>query len=76
MFDPYPFDTAAARSFGSAVAAVRAAGRTSRGRALDLLIASIAISNAGPLYTRNAQDVVGLDSWSTWLRCDASPLGP
>lgn len=61
MFDPLPFDTAAARSFGSVVAAVRAAGRSSRGRALDLLIASIAMSNAVPLYTRNPQDFSGLE---------------
>lgn len=61
LFDPLPFDAAAARSFGLVVAAVRSAGRQARGRAMDLLIAAIAVSRALPLYTRNARDFAGLE---------------
>jgi predicted nucleic acid-binding protein len=42
-------------------AAVKAAGRSSRTRVADLLIASTAAANGLPLYTRNPDDFVGLD---------------
>lgn len=62
LFDPLPFDAPAARSFGAVVAAVRAAGRRPRGRrAMDLLIAAIAVSRGLPLYSRNALDFAGLE---------------
>lgn len=56
-FDPLPFDTEAARAYGRLYAAVAAAGRKARGqRALDLLIASVALSNQLPLYTLDPRD--------------------
>jgi hypothetical protein len=61
-FDPLPFDTDAARVYGSLVAGVLAAGRTPRRRIADLMIASTAIAWRLPLYTTNPQDFVGLDS--------------
>ena len=39
--------------YGRVFAAVRAAGKSSRSRVADLLIASIAAANGLPLYTRN-----------------------
>jgi predicted nucleic acid-binding protein len=60
-FDPLPFDAPAPRVFGQVSAAVRAAGRTPRRRAADLMIASVAISNGLPLYTINPGGYVGLD---------------
>lgn len=60
-WDPLPFDTGAARAYGRVFAAVQAAGRKSRGRLADLLIASVAVANALPLYTRNASDFAGLE---------------
>lgn len=60
-FTPLPFDDGAARAYGRVYAAVVAAGRKPRGpRALDLLIASIALDAGLPLYTRNPEDVKAL----------------
>lgn len=60
-FEPLPFDAAAARAYGRIFAAVAAAGRKARGRrAVDLLVAAIALSAELPLYTRNAADFAGL----------------
>jgi predicted nucleic acid-binding protein len=57
VFDPLPFDTAAARAYGRIYATVIAAGRKARGaRAVDLLIAAVACSVRLPLYTRNPDD--------------------
>jgi predicted nucleic acid-binding protein len=57
MFDPLPFDTAAARAYGRIYAAVVAGGRKARGaRAVDLLIAAVALANDLPLWTYNAGD--------------------
>ena len=56
-----PFDTEAARAYGRVFAATKAAGRTSRSRLADLLIASTAAAAQLPLYTRNPSDFVGLD---------------
>lgn len=61
-FDPLPFDQRAAQSYGRIYAAVRAAGRQARGRrAIDLMIAAVALANELPLYTRNPDDFTGLD---------------
>ncbi len=61
-FDQLPFDLAAARVYGRIYAAVTAAGRKARGRrALDLLIAAVALSNELPLYTHNRDDFAGLE---------------
>ena len=62
LFDPLPFDLGAARAYGRIYAAVTASGRTARGaRAVDLLIAAVALANALPLYTRNPTDFRRLD---------------
>ena len=60
-WDPLPFDAEAARTYARVFASVRAAGRSSRTRVADLLIAATAASNGLPLYTRNPSDFVGLD---------------
>jgi hypothetical protein len=61
-FDPLPFDDHAARAYGRICAAVVAAARRAQGpRALDLQIASIALANQLPLYTRNPKDLRTID---------------
>ena len=55
-WDPIPFDADAARMYGRVFAAARAAGRTSRTRVADLLVASTAAASGLPLYTRNPSD--------------------
>lgn len=60
-FAPLPFGDGAARAYGRVYARVAAAGRKPRGpRALDLLIAAIALDAQLPLYTRNPGDVEAL----------------
>ena len=56
-----PFDEDAARMYGRVFAAVRAAGRATRPRLADLLIASTAAARGLPLYTRNPRDFDGLE---------------
>jgi predicted nucleic acid-binding protein len=56
-----PFDDDAARMYGRIFAATKAAGRSSRARLADLLIASTSAANGLPLYTRNPSDFVGLE---------------
>lgn len=61
-FDALPFDDQAARSYGQVYAAVAALGRKPRGpRAVDLMIAAIAVAHGLPLFTRNPDDFRGLD---------------
>jgi predicted nucleic acid-binding protein len=56
-FDPLPFDSDAARAYGRIYAVVSASGRKARGaRAVDLLIAAVALALEMPLYTRNPDD--------------------
>jgi predicted nucleic acid-binding protein len=64
-WDALSFDTNAARMYGRVFAAVRSAGRTSRSRLADLLIASTAAANGLPLYTRNPADFIGLEQLVT-----------
>lgn len=64
-WDALPFDMNAARMYGRVFAAVRSAGRTSRSRLADLLIASTAAANGLLLYTRNPADLVGLEQLVT-----------
>lgn len=59
-FDPLPFDTDAARTFGRICAAVLDVGRTPRRRVADLMIAATASSHSLPLYTTNPDDFTGL----------------
>lgn len=60
-FDAIPLDAAVAASYGQIAAAVVNAGRQPRARAMDLLIAATAHAHSAQLYTRNADDFVGLD---------------
>ena len=61
-FEAVPVDGAVARAFGRVYAAVAAGGRRARGRrALDLLIAATALAAALPLYTRNPDNLGGLE---------------
>ena len=60
-WEPLPLDADAARAYGRVFAATRAAGRTSRTRLADLLIAATAAAHDLPLYTRNPGDFAGLD---------------
>ena len=64
-FTPIPFDAAAARAYGRIYAAVVAAGRQPRRRFADLQIAATALAHDLPLFTRNPDDFVGLDSLVT-----------
>jgi predicted nucleic acid-binding protein len=60
-FDPIPFGTEAARTYGRVTAAVIAAGRKPRRRIADLMIAAIAIAEDLPLFTTNPDDFTGLE---------------
>jgi predicted nucleic acid-binding protein len=60
-WDALSFDVEAARAYGRVFAATRRAGRSARARLADLLIASTAVANGLPLYTRNPTDFVGLE---------------
>ncbi len=59
-FDPLPFDTAAARSFGQVAASLRGAGRTPAARAYDAMIAAVCIANGLPIHTCNPDDFRGI----------------
>lgn len=59
-WDAVPFDADAARAYGRVYAAARAAGRTTRSRLADLLIAATAAAHGLPVYTRNPRDFDGL----------------
>src|SRR5215213_5016609 len=65
LYDALPVDAAVARSYGQVVAAVAAAGRSHRSRIADLLIAATAHAARVPLYTRNPDDLVGLEGLIT-----------
>jgi predicted nucleic acid-binding protein len=75
-FDPIPFDAEAARVYGRVTAAVIAAGRKPRRRALDLMIASIAIAEDLPLYTTNPGDFAGLEQLVTVVPVRRPPTAP
>ncbi len=59
-FTALPVDEAVATSYGQLAAAVAAAGRQPRSRVMDLLIAATAHAHSARLYTRNADDLVGI----------------
>jgi predicted nucleic acid-binding protein len=62
LLDPLPFDAASARAYGRVYAATRAAGRKARGaRAVDLMIAAVALANDLTLTTRNPTDFQHLE---------------
>lgn len=59
--DPIPFGVEAARAYGQVAAAVIGAGRNPRRRAVDPMIASVAIAEGLPLFTTNPADFAGLE---------------
>jgi hypothetical protein len=61
-FDPLPFNVEAARQYGLIAAGVIAAGRKSRRREADLMIASVAAANRLPLFTTNPDDFRGTET--------------
>src|SRR5690606_34581705 len=67
-WSPLPFDADAARAYARVFAAARAAGRSSRSRVADLLIAATAVANGLDLYTRNPDDFSGLEPILTIVR--------
>jgi len=60
-FDPLPVDDAVAESYGRLAARVAQIGRQPRARVTDLLIAATAHAHGASVYTRNPEDLVGLD---------------
>jgi predicted nucleic acid-binding protein len=60
-FDPLPVDEAVADSYGRLAARIVSHGRQPRGRVMDLLIAATAHAHEATLYTRNSEDLLGLD---------------
>lgn len=65
-FDPLPIDASVARSYGMLAHLVASAGRQPRRRAMDLLIAATAHAHSITLYTRNADDLTGLEDEIDW----------
>jgi toxin FitB len=59
-FAPLPFDGPAAARYGTLVALTVEVNRDPKPRRMDLMIAAIASAQGLPLYTRNAEDLVGL----------------
>ncbi|HYU04454.1 MAG TPA: type II toxin-antitoxin system VapC family toxin [Jatrophihabitantaceae bacterium] len=60
-FDALPIDDAVARAYGRLAAIVAHRGHQPRARVMDLLIAATALAHEARLYTRNADDLAGLD---------------
>jgi predicted nucleic acid-binding protein len=60
-FDALPVDEDVATSYGQLAAAVAASGRQPRGGVMDLLIAATAHAHSARLYTRNAEDLAGIE---------------
>ena len=73
-FEPLPFDTDAARTFGRVAASIRRSGRKVEARSYDAMIAAIAISAGLPLYTVNPGDFEGIDDLD--LRVVPHPASP
>ncbi|WP_213454016.1 type II toxin-antitoxin system VapC family toxin [Rhizomonospora bruguierae] len=64
-FDPLPVDEAVADSYGQLAARVVETGRQPRARVVDLLIAATAHAHGAAVYTRNADDLAGLEDLVT-----------
>lgn len=60
-FDALPVDESVAISYGLLAAALANSGRQPRSRVMDLLIAATAHAYSARLYTRNADDLAGLE---------------
>ena len=61
LFQALPVDAAVAREYGRLAAAVTYVGRQPRARAMDLLIAATAVAHGAALYTRNPDDLKGVE---------------
>lgn len=64
-FDPLPIDEAIADSYARLAARVVETGRQPRARVMDLLIAATAHAHDAAVYTRNADDLAGLEDLIT-----------
>jgi hypothetical protein len=64
-FDPLPIDEAIADSYARLAARVVETGRRPRARVVDLLIAATAHAHDAVIYTRNADDLAGLEDLIT-----------
>lgn len=64
-FDPLPIDEAIADSYSRLAARVVEIGRQPRARVMDLLIAATAHAHDAAVYTRNADDLAGLEDLIT-----------
>ena len=64
-FDPLPVDDAVADSYAQLAARVTQLGRQPRARVMDLLIAATAHAHDATVYTRNPDDLAGLDDLIT-----------
>jgi len=62
QFNPLPIDDEVTASYGRLAAAVAGIGRQPRARTMDLLIAATAHANQARLYTRNPDDLSGLEN--------------
>ena len=60
-FSALPVDETVATSYGQLAAAVVTASRQPRSRVMDLLIAATAHAFGARLYTRNADDLIGIE---------------
>ena len=60
-FDALPVDDDVAVSYGQLAAAIANSGRQPRSRVMDLLIAATAHAHSARLYTRDAQDLAGIE---------------
>ena len=60
-FDALPVYERVAISYGLLAAALASSGRQPRSRVMDLLIAATAHAHSARLYTRNADDLAGLE---------------
>lgn len=60
-FDPLPIDEAVADSYARLAARVVEVGRQPRARVMDLLIAATAHAHGAAVYTRNADDLAGIE---------------
>lgn len=64
-FDPLPIDEAIADSYARLAARVVETGHQPRARVMDLLIAATAHAHDAAVYTRNADDLAGLEDLIT-----------
>ncbi len=65
-FNPIPFGHDCARAYGRVYAAMVERGRKARcPRVADLMIAATALAEDIPVYTRNADDLLGLEALIT-----------